>query len=284
MKGLIKNLIILAGYYFSNYPNMKIQIIIPALILFVNVYSQYDYKPGYIIKNDGETEEGLIYFKTSGYNATTCNFRKDKDAEPVIFSPGDIKAYRFTDSKYFESKKVPINNQEILVFLECLISGKSTIYFTQLNSNNYYFIEIEGELHEINNALLEKVRDGVAYQVPSKQYVRVLKYLYKDCPSVVQKLDQSDFSKKTLINLSREYHEYVCKDEPCIIYEKKIPKNRFLLGFDLSYGISSFKFADPHFDMSMKPKNLIQAGVFSQINLTEEGTFNLQGFCQILFV
>ena len=77
---------------------MKFQLLFPALFFFVSVYSQYDYKPGYIVKKDGNREEGLINFKSSEFNAKKCQFKKDTNANPVFYLPEDIAAYRFIDS------------------------------------------------------------------------------------------------------------------------------------------------------------------------------------------
>ncbi|MBN1597506.1 MAG: hypothetical protein JW894_04390 [Bacteroidales bacterium] len=255
---------------------MKIKSLFPLLFLFASVYSQYDYKPGFIVKKNGEREKGLINFKSSEFNAKTCQFKKDSSANPVIYLPDDISTYRFIDSKYFVSKKVFIENADINLFLECLISGKSTIYYTQQNSQDYYFIEIEGELHEINNNKFIMVIDGVEYEGWTYQYRGLLKYYFRDCPQVVQKLNNADFSKNTLISLSKEYHEYVCKDEQCIIYEKDISslRKRIIFGIDFSYGKIKLDFYQGL--ISMETKNVYQFNVNSQINLDEAGAFNLQ--------
>lgn len=186
--------------------------------LCANTYAQNDYKPGYVIHLNGEKEEGLINFKDSKFNAKKCSFKKDENADRIDYLPFEIIAYRFNDSKYFESKSVTIEKDSINLFLECLISGMSTIYYTSWKSKEYYFIEIADEIYEINNNEENKDINGVLYRRKSNQYKSVLKYLLRDCPSVVTKLDNAEFSKKSLIKLSKEYHDYVCDDKQCIIY------------------------------------------------------------------
>jgi hypothetical protein len=110
---------------------MKLRfLLLIALIFCVNAYSQYGFRPGYIEKHDGTTEDGLINLHGSGFNAKKCEFKKTEESASVVFLPEDINAYRITNSKYFVSKKVTINGIETNVFLECLISGVATIYYT----------------------------------------------------------------------------------------------------------------------------------------------------------
>ena len=255
---------------------MKLRLLILTLLFYINAYSQYEYRPGYIVKPDGSTVEGLINFRGSEFNARKCEFKKNISADPVVYLPGDIEAYRLKDSKYFESKKVMIDNTDTTLFLECLISGKATIYFTGWNSHDHYFIEMDGKMKEIDNNDIVMEKDGIEYKGPSHQYVGVLKYFFKDCPPVVKKLDHEDFSKKSLVELSKEYHEYVCKDEQCIIYEKKFYKRHISIGADFSYGTNKLEFFDINLQMTMKSVMHYQFGINSQINIDEEGAFNLQ--------
>jgi len=255
---------------------MKLQLLFLLLFLFVNAYSQYEYRPGYIVKLDGKTEEGLINFHGSEFNSKRCEFKKDIKADPVVYLPNDLIAYRLTDSKYFVSKRLLIENTDTLLFIECLISGKATIYYTQLNSREHYFLEKDSKLVEMNNNLIDVITNIRDYSNYSNQYKGILKYYLRDCPQMSNEIDNADFSKKSLIKISKEYHDYMCKDEQCIIYEKKIPKKRILWGIDFSYGTAKLEFANIHARMSMKPTTNLQFGINSQMNLDEEGAFNLK--------
>jgi hypothetical protein len=231
------------------------------LLFYATAYSQYGFRPGYIVKLDGGTEDGLINLHGSAFNAKKCEFKKDSTSAPVIYLPTDIEAYRIKDSKYFISKKVLINNVETNVFLECLISGKVSVYYTNWDSQDIYFSEKDGVLTEIDNNLIDIERDGNKYEVHSNQYKRVLKSNFMDCPAMFPKVDNADFSKKTLIKLSKEYHDYVCKDEQCIIYEKKQSKIHVRLGGDFAYGTSKLKYANPGLYFSCDPISCYQFNI-----------------------
>lgn len=186
----------------------------------------------------------------------------------------DVAAYRFLDGAYFVSRSVSIENSDTRLFLECLISGKASIYYTKLNSIDYYFLETDGKMVGINNNRADVIRNGVVYNAPSNQYRGVLKHYFRDCASVVQKLDNADFSKKYLIRLGKEYNECVCEEEPCVSYEKKFIGRRFGFGADFSLGKSKLTLG--RIDFSPTPIMHYQFGITSQMNLDERGSFNIQ--------
>jgi hypothetical protein len=78
----------------------------------------------------------------------------------VVYLPEDIDAYRITNSKYFVSKKVTINGIETNVFLECLISGVATIYYTSWKQKDVFFLEKDGALTQLNNDQVKITGDG----------------------------------------------------------------------------------------------------------------------------
>ena len=73
---------------------MKLHLFFLLLFCSVYVYSQYEYRPGYIVKKDGETENGLINFRSNEFNAKKYEFKKDTDtdADQVVYRPEDIAA------------------------------------------------------------------------------------------------------------------------------------------------------------------------------------------------
>jgi hypothetical protein len=49
---------------------------------------------------------------------------------------------------------------------------------------------------------------------------------------------------KSLIKLTKKYHNYVCNDEKCIIYEKQLPAIEFTFALFVSMNISSLTFSN----------------------------------------
>jgi hypothetical protein len=57
-----------------------------------------------------------------------------------------------------------------------------------------------------------------------------LKYLFQESPEVSKATERTLLTHKSLIKITRDYHNAVCKDEACIIYEKQAPKVFVFLG------------------------------------------------------
>src|SRR5690606_35713081 len=166
---------------------MKCPLLLLILLYSLRTYSQDGYQPGHIIMVDGSTEEGLINLRSAEFNAKKCEFKKNASAETVTYFADDVAAYRFNDGTYFVGRSVSIENSDTILFLECLISGKASIYYTRWNSADYYFLETEGKMVGINNNRADVIRNGVVYNAPSSQYRGVLKHYFRDCASIVQK-------------------------------------------------------------------------------------------------
>jgi hypothetical protein len=87
-------------------------------------YAQKKFLPGYIIKLNGDTINGYIYKDLPLNNFRVCTFKADQNAQTIKFKPDEISEYRFTDGKYFVSKKISIDtSKKSLVFLQWIIKG-----------------------------------------------------------------------------------------------------------------------------------------------------------------
>ncbi|HEY4787784.1 MAG TPA: hypothetical protein VIH57_17130 [Bacteroidales bacterium] len=257
---------------------MRYLVYLLILVINISVSAQSDYRPGYIIKNGGDKEEGWINFIGNVSNGKHCYFKKDSAGTATEYFPNDLIAYRFTDSKYYVSKKITTEDGEKTLFLECLISGKATIYYSEQGSEVHYYIEKNGKLVEIDNkeVLVEDENGNTGYK-ETNRYKGILKYYFSDCPSVFRKVDAAELDKKSLIRLSKDYHEYVCKDEKCIIYEKSFSKNEVKLGVDFSYGFGKLNFYyNGYLFFSARSTYQYLLNMFVQMNLDEDKRYFLQ--------
>ena len=218
---------------------MKNKYLATVIVLFMtlNVRSQSDFRPGYLILNSNDTLHGYIEYRGNKSNARKCVFKKDleKTALKTEYSPEEIKAYRFIDSKYYISRKITVDGIEKMLFLEYLIHGKIDIFYYRDESGEHYLAD-KGNTRLIPLTNEEKNIDireefyEAHYQVESKKYIGVLKYLFQESPAVSQATDKVLLTHKSLIKITKDYHDAVCKDEACIIYEKQTPKVFVFLG------------------------------------------------------
>jgi hypothetical protein len=99
------------------------------------------------------------------------------------------------------------------------------IYYLRNKTGDHYYIDSK------NNRLTEVpfeeefINVGGKLKVnEAKRYVGVLKYYMQDAKDFDKRLlELKNPGHKELINLARDYHNQVCDDEKCIIFEKEIP-------------------------------------------------------------
>jgi hypothetical protein len=202
------------------------------LLTVINTFSQAVFKNGFIIKNNNDTVFGLIEFKGNKANSKSCIFKQNIESERQEYTPGDIKAYRFDDSKYYVSKVVTIADKEELLFLEYLINGRVDVYYYFDGQTERYFIDGGDnqlvELKEGSPKIITTYRKRLI--LPSKQYMGVLKYIFRESPTISKQAETVPLNRKSLIDIAHAYHNEVCANEECIIYEKKTPNDNLKFG------------------------------------------------------
>lgn len=209
--------------------------------------AQTNFLPGYIITNEGDTLHGLIDYRSDARNARRCDFRQDKDAPVKEFLPGSIRSYRFEDSKYYVSHNVPLKGSNEPVFLEFLVNGISDLYYYSDGKYDHYYIEKQdSHLYELSNDLQDVRINDINYRKHSNKYIGLLKVAFTDCPELYPAIDHAKLDHKSLITISRKYHEYVCKDNQCVVYEKKVPSIHISFGAAISASNSHISFTDLH--------------------------------------
>jgi hypothetical protein len=208
---------------------MKTISFVTILLLFsIMLVAQSDFKDGYIITLDEDTVYGLIDYRGDEYNAANCVFRAGGGETKTAYYPGRIKAYRFTDGKFYVSREVVMDSVKRLVFLEHLVKGKASIYYYPKKN---YFLEVDsGELIRLENSLILKNIDGKNYFMEGNEYIGLLRYYLKDCPEIIPEINRTELVQPDLIKLAEKYHNYVCPGEVCTIYSKSKPRLKSRLG------------------------------------------------------
>lgn len=202
----------------------------------IKSYSQSDFRKGYIIKNNNDTLYGLLDYRGIKANSKKCIYKKDKDSEKQEFTPADLKAYRFIDSKYYISKPVKSGDKADTLFLEYLINGFISIYYYRDDMGEHYLLDKNDTmLYELTNEEKNVYVDHTRYTKKSNEYIGILKYSFKESPSIIQKAEKVNLDHKSLIKITLDYNKTVCSDKECIIYEKKLPKIKARFGPIIGY-------------------------------------------------
>jgi len=199
-------------------------LILGFLMITGSIQAQSDFRPGFIIKQNGDTLIGKIDYRGDILMGKVCTFKTD-DIGSVEYSPTDIIGFRFYDSKYYVSKEVSGN----YMFLEFLINGQVKIYYNRDQNGDHYYIEKEGiGINEL--PYNEKIEYSGEFNKPnyylskSIYHIGILNIYMQDAPkfqSRIASIGKPD--RENLIKLTKDYQNIVCKNNACTIYEKKLP-------------------------------------------------------------
>jgi hypothetical protein len=234
------------------------------LFYLFDLQGQTLFQPGYVITNENDTLHGLIDYRGDTRNARRCDYKADLNSDVQEYTPLTLKGYRFTDGKYYVSKIVKSNDKEVQLFLEYLVNGISDLYFYADISQNHYFIEKAGEeLIELTNERKIISVEGKDYIRDSKNFVGLLKYAYGDCPQIFPLINKARFENKSLIDITKRYHDIKCDGEKCIIYEKQLPVMRWRFAPFLSMNNTFLNFTDlaVYEDISFKMASSVSVGI-----------------------
>jgi hypothetical protein len=215
---------------------MKKALFFLIILFFVELLqAQTDFKPGYVISIDGDTLYGEIDYRGDILMGEICKFR-NSNREIIEYSPNDISAYRFIESKYYVSKEVKGKKY----FLKYLIKAKISVFYLRADGKDHYFIEKENEkIAEIPYS--EETKDMGSKRVINEStiHIGVLKYYTKDAPQLIENIQIiKKPNDKNLIKLVKEYQNIVSKNEKYIVYEENLPL--FKLNTELSAGFINY--------------------------------------------
>lgn len=102
---------------------------------------QFYFQPGYIITNQNDTLKGLVDYRGAERNARICVFKENKSSDAKEYKPFDIRGYGFPGTRFYVSKNIKSNGQEIPLFAKFLVEGATDSYFYAKDARIYYLIE-----------------------------------------------------------------------------------------------------------------------------------------------
>ena len=223
----------------------KSTLFIFVILLVIESRGQTMFRQGYVITNENDTIHGFIDFRGDVRNAKKCDFKTSQNSEVKEYTPFSIKGYRFNNGKYYISRRIKSGETEIEIFLEFLVRGISNLYYYADNMNFHYFIEkSDGQLIELTNEQKKVTVDGTDYIHETKSYIGLLRYAFGDCPQIFPAINQAKLEDKSLIEITKKYHEIKCDGQKCIIYEKQLPVIKVTFGTYVSMNSSFLKILD----------------------------------------
>lgn len=109
------------------------------VLLFTSLFAkgQVGFRPGYVIKNNGDTLTGLVFYGTDGKFINKCRFKRFEILREFTYHPSELRAFGFRNGRCYESKKYKGKD----LFYECRIKGPLSLYTSPGNPDGQLFIE-----------------------------------------------------------------------------------------------------------------------------------------------
>lgn len=220
--------------FISRFLTNKYLLLISLIFSTSLLIAQTEFRPGFIITTTNDTIYGEIDFRRDKFMAEQCRF-KNGNGEITSFSPEDLSGYRILESKFFVTRTINGRKE----FLEYLINGQINIYYKYDSTGTHYYLEKAGlGIVEIPYREQYVNKNGLVYLKKSKDHIGLLNYYMMDAPELQSRISKIDAPEHSnLINLAEDYHNKVCKDQECIIYEKQM--HSFKLDIELQGGINN---------------------------------------------
>ena len=227
--------------------SVRIQVSLIVTLILISpftAFSQSNFQSGYYISLDNDTIQGLLHNRGEIGNFRSCIFKKDEHSKSLKFSAKEIQAYRFLNDKYYVSKTIKTSKGKETVFVEFLVNGISNLYFFRDPENFLYLIEDEeGNLIELyNEEEIVYVEGKGEVSKNTYRHIRMLKMAFSDCMEIQPQVDNARLTHKSLINLTKNYHSFVCDDQECIVYEKMLPPFKIQFAPVIGYTASNLQF------------------------------------------
>jgi hypothetical protein len=229
----------------------NLTVILFIIILRGYCLSQNDWSSGYIISNQKDTIYGFIDSRNSNSNSKQCYFKKGKQEKTQIFSPQELVGYRFNDGRFYISKSIGGSEIKTPVFFEFLFQGIINVYHTQDNADRY-FVEKDSILYELKNTeVLKRMYGTEAYNqnmysenlIEKKEYIGILSALLNDA-EIQPDIMKCKLKTESLIEIAKKYHEKVCGNEKCIIYEKIVKPLYITKGIHTGVSMNTINFGN----------------------------------------
>ena len=249
------------------------------IILFASncIYSQ-DFRKGYIIKQDGDTVNGLINYRGGNSIYQYCQFKESENQSRIKYSAANIIGYGFLNDEYFESHKIVKEDQTSgFVFLEVIIKGRVSLYKYE---KIFYIEKGDTSFYKISNETIKTSIDGQEMATSSVRYIGLLNLLLSDCVAIRSRISAISLSERSLTDLIEKYNE--CMNAPAIIYKASKPWLHTKIGISggmissritLETGYNGFYHLTDTFEKSKSPVFCVSFDILSP-RISERTSFH----------
>lgn len=254
-------------------------LIIISIALYQTIYSQNDFRKGYIVSLKNDTINGYVAYKENDSQYKTCHFKLAEDQELSKYDPSQILGYRYLNDKVFISKEVIKEDlTKEKAFLEILVKGKATLY----GYLGVFYIEMQDkEMHKLIDEKVLVEKNGKEYYKNSNRHIAALSYLLADCESIKEKINKVTYRELKLTKLIELYNE--CDGGESISFKVEKPGFKTEFGLVIGMNSSQLNFSSDlhnteHLTNGFNRENSMMPGIyfdFSSPRLNERTSINI---------
>ena len=253
----------------------KNTLLLIGILTFQLTFSQENYIPGYVIKNNTDTLFGFVDYRNWEYNPDKIKFKTNIENNPISFNPTDITEFEIEGENYvsgiinievsqIQTDKLiddtQINTKVDTTFLQTLFRGKKSLYYYKNSDGkeNFYIKQNTGFDLLIYKRYLKK-QDGKSLITENKKYLSQLTLYLNDCETINSELKNTSYKQNSLIKLFQYYYKCSPSD---ISFQKKIAKIHTDIGVLAGVSLTSLEFR------SDALAYLVEAGYNPSINFS----------------
>lgn len=255
-----------------------------SMILFIAfnsfmIIAQKNYVKGYIVKPGNDTITGYINYLGWEVNPDYILFKENLNSIPVKYFPFQLEQFSVNNEYYYskiisynispgdinklQNSPKPLLKRDTL-FLQLYLDGVAKLYYYKDNNlNNHFFIEMDTIFEELIYLKYYQSTDLINENL---KYKGQLNYYFRDCPDILQRLNQIGYNERDIIQLFKLYN--ICRNVN-ITYQKRSEKLKFEFAALGGISVTSLYFNGYGYD------DLEYAKFKNSTNLTIGTAFNL---------
>lgn len=193
---------------------MRKFIVVGLVLLPFIVFSQTDFRKGYIVTLGGDTISGFVNYREGTKSYETCEFTLSNGSESKQYLPTDIRGYGIVEGRLHESKAISGENP---VFFQVLVKGGASLY----KHNETFWLEKDQEFIQLQNTQTETVVEGKRYYKSRNEHIAVLGMLLFDCEAVRPAIQKVPLYERQLTKLVERYNQ--CTGTTPVVAKAKKP-------------------------------------------------------------
>jgi hypothetical protein len=223
----------------------------------ITTLAQSDFRPGYVLQNNGDSLRGFVSYKSGGSSAKQCFFRETEKSKSTAYSADEVRGYGFLNDRSYTSSKLPASPDlpTHKVFLKVLVSGPISLY----RYKKFFLIAKDSLI--LLPPPTEKIVETKTRRIVQKdlRYVDIINS-FTDHASITA--NRSAYAEGDLTTLITRYNV----SQGHVAAEKNLkPKVKFNTGFLAAYKTSKMEM-DWGKKVSFSPSSAVVGGAFLEIS------------------